>query len=71
LQHLSSSKYLGTPYKSADDKQRAYDAIVNSEMRNALLARARTLVNADPCGLRALQVVDTDEMEPSDSRAFA
>ena len=58
---LCSSKYLGTPYKSADDKQRAYDAIVNSEMRNALLARARTLVNADPCGLRALQVVDTDE----------
>ena len=58
---LSSSKYVGAPYKSADDKQRAYDAIVNSEMRNALLARARILLNDDPCGLRALQVVDTDE----------
>ena len=42
-------------------KQRAYDALVDLNVRPRLIERARNLLEADPCQLRALQMVETDE----------
>ena len=49
----------GPRYTPADDKQRAFDALVDPKMRDALRVRAHTLLRGNPCGLRALQMVNT------------
>ena len=51
----------GPRYTTADDKQRAFDALVDPGMRDALRVRAHSLLREDPCGLRALQMVNTDQ----------
>jgi hypothetical protein len=51
----------GPRYTPADDKQRAFDAWVDPGMRDALRQRARKLLDANPCFLRALQMVNTDQ----------
>jgi len=52
---------IGPRYTPADDKQRAFDALVDPGMRDALRVRAQTLLRENPCGLRALQMVNTDQ----------
>ena len=49
----------GPRYTPADDKQRAFDALVDPKMRDALRVRAHILLRENPCGLRALQMVNT------------
>jgi hypothetical protein len=51
----------GPRYTPADDKLRAFDALVDPRMRDALRVRAHSLLREDPCGLRALQMVNTDQ----------
>ena len=54
----------GPRYTPADDKQRAFDALVDHGMRDALRQRARTLLSANPCFLRALQMVEISTVDP-------
>ena len=58
----------GPRYTTADDKQRAFDALVDPGMRDALRVRAQTLLRENPCGLRALQMVNTDQGGALDPR---
>jgi hypothetical protein len=56
---------LASPVPSqADDKQRAFDAWVDPGMRDALRQRARKLLDANPCFLRALQMVEISTVDP-------
>jgi hypothetical protein len=52
---------IGPRHTLDDDKQRAFDALVDPGMRDALRQRARKLLDANPCFLRALQMVHTDQ----------
>ena len=54
----------GPRYTPADDKQRAFDAWVDPGMRDALRQRARKLLAANPCFLRALQMVEISTVDP-------
>ena len=54
----------GPRYMPADDKQRAFDAWVDPGMRDALRQRARKLLDANPCFLRALQMVEISTVDP-------
>ena len=56
---------LASPVPSqADDKQRAFEAWVDPGMRDALRQRARKLLDANPCFLRALQMVEISTVDP-------